>query len=126
MLAMTLTGPGGGGGGRPGGGGGRPGGGGGGMPGGGGRPGGGLPPGRFPGPRHPGPFHPYGRAQGRGFAPGGWWPNYYAYGPDVVVVQPATNCQFTLRMPSGEQITVTGTCPVPITGPVVATIAPLL
>jgi len=41
-------------------------------------------------------------------------------------VPPLNNCQFTIKMPTGEQIIVTGTCPVRITGPVVATIAPLL
>jgi hypothetical protein len=112
MLAMTLTGPGGGGGH----------GGGGGGHGGGGHPGGG---GGHPG---GGGFHPGGGGFRRGgWGPGGgWWPNYYGYGPDIVVVQPTTNCQFTIKMPSGETVTVTGTCPVPITGPVVATIAPLL
>jgi hypothetical protein len=69
--------------------------------------------------------------RGGGFAPayrrgGGWWPNYYSYGPDVIVVQPpARDCQFTIKMPSGEQVIVTGPCPVAITGPVVATITPL-
>jgi hypothetical protein len=41
-------------------------------------------------------------------------------------VQPQNNCQFTIKMPTGESIIVTGVCPVAITGPVVATIAPLL
>lgn len=62
----------------------------------------------------------------RGRGPGrGWYP-YYNYAPEVVVVQPTNNCQFTIKMPNGTQVVVAGVCPVPITGPVVATIQPLL
>jgi hypothetical protein len=83
---------------------------------------------------HPGGGHPH-RPGGGGFSPGfrrggggggGWWPNYYGYGPDVVVMQPPMNdCQFTIQMPSGERVIVTGVCPMPIYGPVTATIRPL-
>jgi len=56
---------------------------------------------------------------------GGWYPGYYNYGPEVVVVPPLNNCQFTIQMPTGEQIVVTGSCPVALTGPVKAMITPL-
>lgn len=99
MLTITLSG-GGGGGGHHGGGGG----GGGGHHGGGG-----------------GGYH-YGGGRGPGR---GWYPSYN-YAPEVVVVQPAVrDCQFTIRLPTGEQVNVIGPCPVGITGPVVAMIRPL-
>lgn len=115
MLMMKFSEPGGGGGGRGGGGGG------GGRGGGGG--GGGFGPRRGGGGHH---HHHHGGGGGfrRWRGGGGWWPAYN-YGPEIVVVPPANNCQFTIKMPTGEQIIVTGACPVALTGPVQAMIAPL-
>jgi hypothetical protein len=40
-------------------------------------------------------------------------------------VQPSRNCQFTIKLPTGEQLIVMGVCPVALTGPVAAVITPL-